>query len=293
MTARHIAGLYFDNSKDAAKKRIQKLKKLGVIAEQARHVNEPAVLYLTHKGFLLIYDEGILSEYPDVSRTVFAKRAQISPLTRRHELDVIDVKTAFVTAIRDSTDLSVAQFSTWPALHRFTANLPHSHGGKAREINPDGFIHVTRRDGSGEFFFYLEVDRSSETQAILAFKASCYSEFYRSGGFSERQGHPPTDHEQFPFRVLVVCKNAERRNNAAAQMLTLRTPILRQAWLTTIEEVGADPLGAIWNCPIDYAAATKGTPFDPYKMKQARIYRTQKEREIFVEERIEKRSLFL
>ena len=91
MTSRHIAGLFFESRTESAKKRIQKLKAARVIAEQARHVNEHSRLFLTQKGFQFLYNEGILSEYADISATAFQKRAQISPLTLRHELEVLDV----------------------------------------------------------------------------------------------------------------------------------------------------------------------------------------------------------
>jgi ribosome biogenesis protein Tsr3 len=44
MTAAHIATLYFDDKKEATKKRLQKLKAAGLIRERRRRAYEPAVL---------------------------------------------------------------------------------------------------------------------------------------------------------------------------------------------------------------------------------------------------------
>src|SRR5205823_4480357 len=85
MTAAHIAALYFGGSKEAGKKRLQKLKSAGLIGERKRRVNEPAVLFLTRKGFSLLGNEGQLEDFPRLSATAFEKRADVSALTIRHE----------------------------------------------------------------------------------------------------------------------------------------------------------------------------------------------------------------
>jgi hypothetical protein len=54
MTAWHIATVYFDGKKEAAKKRLQKIKNAGLIGERKRRVNEPAVLFLTRKAHTLL-----------------------------------------------------------------------------------------------------------------------------------------------------------------------------------------------------------------------------------------------
>jgi hypothetical protein len=50
MTAAHIATLYFDGKREAAKKRLQKIKAAGFIGERKRRVNEKSVLFLTRKA---------------------------------------------------------------------------------------------------------------------------------------------------------------------------------------------------------------------------------------------------
>ena len=63
MTSAHVAVLYFGGRKEAAKKRLQKLKTAGLIGERGRRVYEPSVLYLTQKAFAFLRAQGVLSEY--------------------------------------------------------------------------------------------------------------------------------------------------------------------------------------------------------------------------------------
>jgi predicted transcriptional regulator len=71
MTTAHVAALYFNGSKEAAKKRLQKIKAAGLIGERKRRVNEPAVLFLTRKAHSLLNKERLLSEFPQLSPSVF------------------------------------------------------------------------------------------------------------------------------------------------------------------------------------------------------------------------------
>lgn len=97
--------------------------------------------------------------------------------------------------------------------------------------------------------------------------------------------------EEFPFRVLMVMKSAERRNNTAKRLAHNNPRILELVWLTTLAEVTSDPLGLIWIRPADYRAVTTGTAFDGEKQSRSRVYRRQPEREAFVEGKIQKRKL--
>jgi len=200
------------------------------------------------------------------------------------------VKAAFHSAVRKTATFTVAEFSTWPLLYQFQAFRPGYNGAEVT-VKPDGFIRIYERTKSGEEFehsLFLEVDRSTETLDTLVTRAGCYLDFYRSGGFAERNKAPRSAYKEYPFRVLMVFKTAERRNNIAESLLQCTPPILTQVILSTIEEVTADPLGAIWIRPLDYREATKGTPFAPAQTRQTWGYRRQTEREVFVERKIKK-----
>src|SRR5882724_9942669 len=67
MTLAHAAGLYFNGSREAAKKRIQKLKAAGLIGERARKAYEPSILFLTREGFTLMQERGLLHDAPQIA----------------------------------------------------------------------------------------------------------------------------------------------------------------------------------------------------------------------------------
>ncbi len=294
MTARHIAATSFDGKWEYTKKRIQKLKAAGFIGERTRRINEPSVLFLTSKAFRLLRDEGRLVAYPPIALSSFEARANVSELTLRHELEVMDVKAAFHSAIRRTEACKLEQFSTWPRLHEFEASSS-GYGAKEMTVRPDGFIRIRTMESDGsttERTFFLEVDRSTEIQDRLVTRAGSYLQFYKSGGFAVKNGAPRSEFKNFPFRVLMIFKTAERRNDTAERLLQSNPPIFTQACLATLEDVKRDPLGSTWICPRDYREATVGTSFDPgQKRPPTWRYIKQPERETLVEKRIRKRRI--
>jgi hypothetical protein len=292
MTLAHIAALYFDSKPEAAKKRVQRLKAAGLIAQRPRKPNEPAVLTIGRKGFDVLSASGHLAVYPPQSWSNVRRRGEIRDMHLRHELDVMDVKAAFCTSIRAESRLSVLEFSTWPLLFEFRA-CP-SPGAADVTVKPDGYIRIEEREVHGdlsEYTFFLEVDRSSEVQLKLADKAACYANYYRAGGLAERLGHDRSEYKQFPFLMLFVFKTAERRNNTAEQLLWNNPPVQTQAWLSTIAEVTTNPLGRIWITPLDYQNASAETAFDPRRPRSRGPYRRDGVRQRLVEGRIIKRCL--
>ncbi len=178
-------------------------------------------------------------------------------------------------------------------MNEFTAYRP---GGSGAEITvkSDGFIRIHEPDATGGNFvraFFLELDRSSEVQETLVAKAGCYLDYYSRGGFAIRNGATRDEFKKFPFRVLMVFKNAERRNNTALRLLQNNPPILTMVYLSTLEEVTHDPTGAIWIRPLDYREATKGTSFAPEKQTKTWGYQRQTARELFVGQKVKKRSI--
>jgi hypothetical protein len=292
MTAAHVAALYFDGRREAAKKRLQKLKTAGLVSERKRRVNEPSILFLTRKGFTLLSDENLLAGYPRLSAAAFEKRADVSPLTIRHELEVMDVKASFYAALKNSATFSIAEFSTWPLLHQFRATRSSTEAEVL--VKPDGFIRIHEKEKDGgvsEHTFFLEVDRSTETQATLVTRAGCYLDYYKSGGFAVANGAPRSVYKEFPFRVLFVLKNPERRNNTAERLLESDPPIRTLVYLSTFAEVKANPLEAIWVRPVDYREAV-GYAVSSKHLYPTKTYRRQSEREAHIEKAIKKLTLF-
>lgn len=142
-----------------------------------------------------------------------------------------------------------------------------------------------------EHTFFLELDRSSETQEKLVARAGSYLDYYRSGGFAVRNGGTRADFKEYPFRVLMVFKTAERRNNTAERLLQNTPPILTHVWLSTFAEATSDALGPAWVRPIDYRDVTRGTRFDPEGRRPSWTYARQTERELFIAMKLRKHLL--
>lgn len=288
-TIHHLSTLYFEGRLEAARKRVQKLKAAGIIHERPRRSTDPIVHCLTRKAFKVLQDCGILAEYPTVGWAQLEKRSRVSELTLRHELEVMDVKSALTAAVVQAGH-RIAEFATWPRLFQFVARQP---GTGEVLVKPDGFIRIQGEDAAGSFedMFFLEVDRSTEEQETLGLRAACYRDYYQRGGLASRFGHPRSAFKQFPFVVLMTFKTAERRNNTAERLLLNHPPIRNQVWLSTLKEVTDDPLGPIWVKPSDYARLTEGTAFDAEHRRHITAYRRQPQREAFIETHIAKHPL--
>lgn len=293
VTAAQLSVLHFDSKSEAAKKRLQKLKSAGFIRERRDRVSNPSILFITSKGIGVLRAEGVLQEYPHLSLQRLEKRARVSQQTIQHELAVVDVKSSFHQAIRGRAKLKIAEFCSWPILYEFT--IAAQQFGRDIPVRPDGFIRIHEKEPDGglsEHCFFLEVDRSTEVQDRLARVAACYQEYYHCGGFAEWCGGTRDNPKEYPFRVLMVFKTAERRNNLAERLLQAYPPILSRVWLTTFDEVKENPLANIWIRPRDYRDATKGTRFDPELERKSWAYRRQSEREMLVESKVKKLGLF-
>jgi hypothetical protein len=294
MTLSHATALFFEDRYESASKRVQALKAAGYVRDRRRGIGQPSLLYLAKRAFDLLKAEGRLADYPHLTPEQFEKRSRIKESTLEHELAVMDVRVAFAKAFRAQTSFVLDHFTTWPRLNEFTAEHPVQQ--QRVILRPDGFLRIHGRetgfDDLTEDAFFFELDRSNEVQRVLAEKALCYRNFYTSGGYAQRCGGSPHDFKDFPFRVLIVLQNAERRNNLAERLMNVTPPIRVQAWLSTRDEVLREPLGRIWVCPLDYARATEGTAYAPELYRGHGNYVRRPERERLVEERIAKRTLF-
>lgn len=292
LTAEHIADLHFSGRREAAKKRLQKLKAAQVISARKRRAFEPEILFLAPAGLALLRQRGVLTDYPEIGRQALLARTRVSDLTLRHELEVLDVKCAFHRAIAKTATFVIAEFSTWPLLFEFEAAAANDDAEVL--VRPDAFvrIHETEADGGlSEHTFFLEVDRSSETLDTLLSRVARYANYYRSGGFAQRNGAPRGEFRDYPFRVLLVFKTGERRNNFAERMLRSPAPVLTQVCLSTTAEATADPLGSIWISPADYRNAVHGSAFAPDGRQPQFGYQRQTARDVFVEESIMRRTI--
>lgn len=288
-TLEQLAALYFDDRYDAAAKRVQLLKHAGFLTDRRLSVGERSVPYLTKRGYDQLAASGNVDGFPRLSAKQFSRRVQVRPLTVAHELQVMDVRMALTHAINASRAFTIEEFTTWPLLSRFPARHPTT--ARKLIVQPDGFLRVRELDTGRTHSFFLELDRSTEVQRRLAERALCYRQFYMTGGFAARCGARADQLRQHPFRVLFVLQNAERRNNTAERLMNCSPPVKSQAWLTTLPELLADPLGAIWVAPLDYHYATQGTEYEPRRRPNVRQYARRPQREQLVEKRVAKRTL--
>ena len=291
MTLAHISALYFDGRQEAGKKRIQKLKAAGLIGERKRKVYEPSILFLTRQGFTLLTERGLLEGFPQMGWTSLQKRLQVSDLTLRHELQVMDAKAAVGAALQRGDIFKLAEFSTWPVLFQFEASPTR---GSELLVKPDAFVRIREHAGKEifEHTFFVEVDRSTETLDTLAQKALCYLDFYQRGGLAVRSGRPRSEYKDFPFRVMMIFKTDERRNNTAEKLLAGNPPILTQVWLTTMREMLGDPLGRIWTRPLDFRSTLAVRNANGNDDARREVYRRQTERDLFIAGHIKKLQLF-
>lgn len=252
MSLAHVTTLHFEGKKEAAKKRVQRLKESGFIKERPRAIGEPSLLHLTKKGFLHLRDTGGIDRFPQIGEAAFERRSEVSTLTLRHELEVMDVRVAFYKAIRANPALSIAEFTTWPALSQFGVQINDPlKGRREMVVKPDGFLRIRERTSTGlfEHMFFLEVDRGTEALHIIAQKAMCYLTYYQSGGMASKRGAERVNYKEFPFRVLAVVRSEARRGSLAEKLVTHTPPILTLMMITTQPELLASPFDSVWLSP--------------------------------------------
>lgn len=296
MTIKHAAALHFEGRFEAAKKRLQKLEAAGFIAKRPRRVQDPALYSLTRKGYMSLKEDGMLDPLLELGWARMQDRINVSEMMLRHELAVMDVKASLAPAIQKSKDLELAEFTVNPERHAFQVSQAVLDskklvGFRSVRAKSDGFIHVKEERLGGLIFdqyFFLEADRGTESLTRLVKKAGQYSQYYRNGGFAVKLGASRKEFKRHPFRVMLIVQSAERRNNIAEKLLKMKTPVRSMIWITTMEELLADPLGAIWVRPSDYQEAVRGSVFDIETKKTSHIYRRQMEREVWVEAKIHK-----
>jgi hypothetical protein len=292
MTVRHMSAIFFDGHFEAVRKRVRRLREAGYLAERTRKVQDTAIFSITRRSYDALAHAGLFVERRNASWLSTQKRLHVAESTLRHELEVMDVKAAFYDAVRHRPTLRLTEFITWP--QRIAFNAFHPATGAKVVVKPDGFVQIEegrQEDNSRQHRFFIEVDRSTEVLDTLVNRMCSYQSFYKHGGLAERFGGSREAYREFPFRVLIVCKSEERRDNLAVRLLATDPPIRSFAWLTTMQEALTDPLGPIWVRPVDYKNAIAGTNFAAFTSRQLGKYRRQVERDTLVEAEVTKHRL--
>ncbi len=244
LTLDHIRTLFFPDTKDMAKKRVQRLKSAGFLTERPRRIGQPSILHLTWKGYVALRTSGHVGEDSHLSPKTFKRRMAVSGATLTHELMIGDVRTAFIVAMRENKIFELLDFDVWPRRYDFTVNRGH---GKV-PVKPDGHVRFLERNGGEEieYDFFVEVDTGSETLNRVVEKCLNYREYYRSGGYAVFCGGTREEAKKYPFRVLLVCRGQDRRNNLAERLLQVQPAFSTMVLITTQAECVHDPLGNVW-----------------------------------------------
>ncbi len=235
-TLKQLAKLYFEDRYEMTKKRLQKLKAAGYVRALNRAPFQPSALVLAKKGFLAVRHAEELARYPEIPWNTFYKRTQIADSTLRHELAVSEVRVALLSTIRERNDLELLELTTWPWQINFEARFPVKRDGftykKAMTIRPDGLLRLKHRLPNGssrDLTFYLEIDRSTESQTQLLKKAS---------GYIAHRNQEPFQ-VIFTFSTIARCREASSRIHSMKEgrlfILTLgESEILNEHFLSSL-----------------------------------------------------------
>jgi len=268
ITIPHAAALHFSELTSAertANRRLQAMAEVGLLKRDDGHFGFAALpdgrrkeikaLYRFTKGaFDVLVSRGLLpTEAGDEWESSMRKRfGNWTATTIDHEIGMLDIKAALKVAIERHAHLKVVEFGVWPRFYEF--QVPK--GGRIATQQPDGFVHVVEhrpgRDDVSHHYFYIEFDRGREQQDTLVEKAEGYKHHFKGGNFARSLGFPHAHRNEHPFRVLFVFdqKDSHARRDNIAERLS-EAGIGTQTPLTTLGELVADPLGAIWITPRD------------------------------------------
>lgn len=257
ITIEHAADLHFQDLKSAAasaKRRLSKLAENGLLKPQDVPLKRAKKVYrLTKQGLDILIERGILRQLAGEEWDAKLRKRYtdtISPAILEHEIGMLDIKVAVNAAIAEQAHLKVIDFGIWPLQYKF----PVQRDGRTVDQHPDGFLHIAEfrpnEDHPRNHYFYVELDRGTETLYIVAQKADGYRQHLRDGGFGQAIGRPDAPKKDRTFRVLFVVdtKDASHRRRNICQRLS-DDGIQTHALVATLAEVRKDPLSAIWLTP--------------------------------------------
>lgn len=249
MTIKHATALHFEGKIDAAKKRLQKLQGAGMIVQRPRRPQDPAIYLLGREGYKALKRANLIDPEHDPGWARLYKRQRIGDLMLAHELAVMDVKVAFVTAIAKRSDLELVELSTSPERHKFRVveAVPSIRGGvrfRSLYVKPDGFLrieHNRQRDGQEERIIFVEVDRGTESHNRLSEKLRHYSQLRRRRG----PKHPNSRMTDAPFQLLVVFSSRARLDNVVRKAEASSKRRMRWVRYAVIEDALVRPLNSL------------------------------------------------
>ena len=196
-TTNQLARLFFVDSArfETAIRRanfaLQSLKKDGLVSHLKRRVggarrgSASYVWQITFQGlkFLKNQDETVVLRYKN--------KYEPTQHHVEHTLAITEIFVETLETVRNSEKLSLEIFSFEPNSWRSYQKL----SGIGRTLKPDAYLELVNHDY--EDYYFLEIDRSTESLARIVNTCKKYIEYYRSG-IEQRQK------EVFPYVLWVV-----------------------------------------------------------------------------------------
>ncbi|MFC1601905.1 replication-relaxation family protein, partial [Candidatus Sumerlaeota bacterium] len=214
ITITHAALLHFSNLKSAdasAKRRLARLAEVGLLGKQIIPLEKHKTIFtFTKKAYDILAECGVL---PQITAAVWDSKMRkrfsgIKNSTIEHEIGMLDIKAALAPAIQKQAHLRIIDFGIWPQAYEFK----FQRGGSFPTFQPDGFLAVAEhRPAEAQptvQYFYLELDRGTESLDKITEKMKAYRYHLREGGFGEWIGKTETKISERTFRAAFVVDTA-------------------------------------------------------------------------------------
>lgn len=196
-TTSQLARLFFASSARAettirrANFALQSLKKAGLVSHLKRRIggarrgSASYIWQITFQGLkeLKNQDETVVLRYKN--------KYEPTQHHTEHTLAITEIFIETIEAVQKSDNLSLETFSFEPTCWRSYQKL----SGVGRTLKPDAYLELVNKEY--EEYFFLEIDRGTESLARVVNTCKKYIEYYRSG-IEQRQK------EVFPFVLWVV-----------------------------------------------------------------------------------------
>ena len=171
------------------------------------------------------------------------KHNKVEPFFIEHILAINDVQIAFLKAALKTNDYQLDWFKE-QIVRGWTGKVDDpENSGKILPVTPDAFIHLRGKDKQA--YYFLEVDRATESNHRWRDKIKGYVEYVKSGMYKKKFG---TD----ALRVLTVTTTPDRMNNlikttqsvenayfflfATSDQMKSKDVIFKPVWKTTEKE---------------------------------------------------------
>ena len=231
LSMNQIADLCFGGNREAARKRLQKLVRAGIL-DAMRIGMRSSVFQMTSRVSAL---RPIRKEFGQTRQKTAISFASID-----HELAIRDFRAAL---IRDAMKNRIVVYEFSIESHQLAFKV------NGFVIRPDGFFQVGLDDRAFRFFF--EVDTGAEPLHVLS-KRLCGDRSYNRS--KTHRLHRKSLHQNSAFRVLFIFKT-ERRCNSALKYFRdagFNHFVLCSTW----EKAFARPWDSRWSFP----TGTAGNP---------------------------------